>query len=182
VSQVVQWVRDLVVLALMGYLLELLLPGDSVRGYVRLVVGLVLLTALLTPILSWIRPGQALRLGLPGSAAAGVSAAVAAENRYALGEGKAILNLFAHEVCQAAQTAAQMPGVRAVRARCQVSEDPGSTYGQVREIWLGVQVLGAGASPSTLAQRVAHHVAGALGLAPQVVQVQVVGLVSRAGR
>ncbi len=44
------WVRNVVVLILFGTLLELAIPSSSMRKYIRLVLGLVIMLALLRPV------------------------------------------------------------------------------------------------------------------------------------
>ncbi|HEX7064584.1 MAG TPA: stage III sporulation protein AF [Bacillales bacterium] len=46
------WISEIILLILMAVVLELLLPNSSLQRYVRMVVGLLLLLALLKPVLS----------------------------------------------------------------------------------------------------------------------------------
>lgn len=48
-------VRNLVVILLIASFLELLLPNKSLRGYVQLVMGLFVISALLNPIAAWLK-------------------------------------------------------------------------------------------------------------------------------
>ncbi|HET7627504.1 MAG TPA: stage III sporulation protein AF [Bacillales bacterium] len=47
-----EWIKGIILLILLAVVLELLLPNNSLQRYVRLVVGLLLLLALLNPVLS----------------------------------------------------------------------------------------------------------------------------------
>ncbi|HEY8528298.1 MAG TPA: stage III sporulation protein AF [Paenibacillaceae bacterium] len=49
------WLKQLIAVVLLASLADLLLPGRSMQRYVRLVAGLFVLLALLTPILEWVR-------------------------------------------------------------------------------------------------------------------------------
>lgn len=51
------WVRSLIVIVILGYLLELLVPSGSMRKYVRLVIGLVVTLTMLQPLLTVLRSG-----------------------------------------------------------------------------------------------------------------------------
>jgi stage III sporulation protein AF len=46
------WITEIILLILLAVVLELLLPNSNLRQYVRMVVGLLLLLALLNPVLS----------------------------------------------------------------------------------------------------------------------------------
>lgn len=48
---ITQWITQIVLLILLAMVLELLLPNDSFQRYVRMVIGLVIIIALLSPIM-----------------------------------------------------------------------------------------------------------------------------------
>ena len=50
-SAVSAWISQIVLLILLAIVLELLLPNDSFQKYVKLVIGLVIIVALLSPIM-----------------------------------------------------------------------------------------------------------------------------------
>lgn len=50
-----EWVRRLVLLVIVASFLELLAPENALKRYVRLAVGLLVLTAVLTPLLTLVR-------------------------------------------------------------------------------------------------------------------------------
>jgi len=56
------WLQQLIAVVLLASLADLLLPGRSMQRYVRLVAGLFVLLAVLTPILEWIRGDFASRV------------------------------------------------------------------------------------------------------------------------
>jgi stage III sporulation protein AF len=47
-----QWLQNLIILVFVVVFLEALLPKNSVRGFVQLVIGLVLIAAILEPMLA----------------------------------------------------------------------------------------------------------------------------------
>ncbi|MFC4617954.1 stage III sporulation protein AF [Camelliibacillus cellulosilyticus] len=49
-SAIYEWIGQIILLIMLAMILELLLPNDSFRRYVKMVIGLVLIIALLTPI------------------------------------------------------------------------------------------------------------------------------------
>lgn len=55
-AHVLGWVRTLVALVALGNVLEWMLPGGSLRRYAELAMGLVILLAVLSPLVSWFRP------------------------------------------------------------------------------------------------------------------------------
>ncbi len=56
-----EWVRRLVLLVLVMSFLELLAPPNGLKRYVRLVVGFLVLTAVLAPLVALVRGGDVLR-------------------------------------------------------------------------------------------------------------------------
>lgn len=178
-TALIAWARDLVALALFGYLLELLLPSRVMEGYVRLVVGLVLLSALVSPLLTWLKPGSALGFDLPGASAQGVKAVLTDENRYASGEGSQILGVFSQQAAQAAEQAIRtVPGVQNPQVHVQVARDLSqSNYGQIEAVDV---VLTVTQQKGALASRVRTLVAGTLGVPADTVEVRLL-MHSRAG-
>ncbi|MCL8207607.1 MAG: stage III sporulation protein AF [Actinomycetia bacterium] len=73
-AHVLAWVRTLVGLVALGNVLEWLLPSGSLRRYADLAMGLVILLAVLSPLVSWLRPAltapDVARWFAPGSPAA----------------------------------------------------------------------------------------------------------------
>lgn len=68
-----QWIGRLLAIAVVGWLLEMIVPASSMRGYVRLVVGLALMVAVVSPLVELLgRPG-ALQFAVPGPGGADAS-------------------------------------------------------------------------------------------------------------
>ena len=179
-TALIAWARDLAALALFGYLLELLLPSRTMEGYVRLVVGLVILAALVSPLLKWLRPGEAVRLNLPGASAQGVKTVFFDENRYANGESSQILDVFSGQAAKATEEALRhLPGVLAPRVRIAVSSDPSSAeFGQIR----GASVVFSSARPSrSLIRQAERVVAKTLGIPGSAVEMRVLSRASPQG-
>jgi|BEDMetMinimDraft_2_1075160.scaffolds.fasta_scaffold11137_2 stage III sporulation protein AF len=74
IGHVLAWVRTLVALVALANVLEWMLPGGSPKRYAELAMGLVVLLAVLSPLMSWFRPTLApsdvARWFAPGSPAA----------------------------------------------------------------------------------------------------------------
>ncbi|HET7657290.1 MAG TPA: stage III sporulation protein AF [Bacillales bacterium] len=49
---ITSWIKEIILLIMLAVVLELLLPNSSMQRYVRMVIGLLLLLALLKPVLS----------------------------------------------------------------------------------------------------------------------------------
>lgn len=170
-STLIAWARDLVALALFGYLLELLLPSRVMEGYVRLVVGLVLLAALVSPLLTWLRPNRLLGMDLPGASAQGVKAVLTDENRYANGESSQILTVFSGQAAAAAEAA--LGGLRGASTRSVrvhvVTDVSEPDYGQIDAVNVVLSGTGTG-----LVGRAQSVVAATLGVPEDVVEVHLV--------
>lgn len=169
------WGRTLVALALFGLLVELLLPSRQTEGYVRLIVGLVLLTAVVSPILGLVRGMLADGVGsLPGASASSIGGVLAAESSPGASEPAMVARVFAREVGRAAAArAGQVPGVRRATARARVG-GAAATYGQVTSLEVVVRPTAAAARDgAALARRTASAVAAGLGLAAADVHVRV---------
>jgi stage III sporulation protein AF len=168
------WGRNLVALALFGLLAELLLPSRTTEGYVRLVIGLVLLAAVVSPVLGVARAAVGGRLGaLPGARAASLPAVLAAEAGATADTPGLVAAAFAteveHSVVARARTVA---GVETASARV-VMGGRGTSYGQVTSVTLTLRpTTSAAAAGAALAQRVEATVASALGLMPAQVRVR----------
>jgi stage III sporulation protein AF len=168
------WGRSLVALALFGLLVELLLPSRQTEGYVRLIVGLVLLTAVVSPVLGLVRSVVAGGVAaLPGASARSLAGVLAAESAPGASESTLVAGLFARQVAQAAAARARsVPGVASATARASVGRS-GATYGRVTAVALGVvPTREAARNGAALARGVGAAVARSLGLDPAVVHVR----------
>jgi stage III sporulation protein AF len=50
-SVVYDWIKQIILLIMLATILEMLLPNDSFRRYIKMVIGLVLIVALLSPVM-----------------------------------------------------------------------------------------------------------------------------------
>lgn len=168
-TALIAWARDLVALALFGFLLELLLPSRVMEGYVRLVVGLVLLAALVSPLLTWLRPNRVQGMDLPGASAQGVKAVLTDEARFAGGESSQILTVFGQQAAGAAKTAlGRLRGVTSATVRVHVISNTSATdYGEIDAV--NVVVSGTG---TDLEARARSAVVGILGVPGSIVEVR----------
>lgn len=169
------WGRSLIALALFGLLVELLLPSRGTEGYVRLIVGLVLLAAVVSPILGVARSLVAGGLqALPGGAATSLGAVLSAQARPPTDEPALVATVFAAEVERSAvATARAVPGVAAARAQVTVGRG-GPTYGEIQAVGLTLRPTALAARDGArLAERAASAVASALGVATLRVHVRV---------
>lgn len=65
-AELTEWVRRLVTLVVVFSFLELLAPPNSLKRYVRLVVGFLILTTVLGPLVALVRGDEALRRAAGG--------------------------------------------------------------------------------------------------------------------
>lgn|GEM_PF-1816873 len=168
------WGRGLIILALFGLLAEMLLPSRATEGYVRLVIGLVILAAVIAPVLGLVRgavgSGLSALSGGPADAAS-LSGLLRAEGSVAGGQGGLVAQVFATEVGRTAVAQAEsVRGVAAARAHARVDVANGLDYGQLRGVDVAV-VLRPGVDPASALAAVRRRVASALGLAPGAVGV-----------
>lgn len=182
-SAVVAWVREIVLVVLLGWVLGMLVPRDDFRRYVHLVIGLLVLVAVIRPaldLLGGVRPGTfTVR---PDTQAASLVARGVTIQR---SDEAASLALFARKVGdEAAAVALTVPGVVAATGRAQIDGDPtSSAYGEVTSVEVrvtpgsgGIEVGsdGSRSPPKNLASRVQEAVAKGLAVEARAVSVQVV--------
>lgn len=124
-QSVAQWVRELALVVLAGTLLEMLLPQSYLRRYARVIVGLLVVLAMLTPVVNFLREG------LPGVGTAQGWALPVAETERILERGARwrkerevrALEEYRQRLARRAETVAEgVPGVRGARARVTVSD------------------------------------------------------------
>jgi len=181
VSAVLGWVREIVLVVLLGWVLEMLVPRDEFRRYVRLVIGLLVLVAVIRPALNLLgaaRPG-AFRVGRDAQAADLVERGVSIQK----GEEGKTLALYAQKVGEeAAAVAETVPGVRTATGEAQIDEDPSSAaFGEVTSLVVAVipggsiEVGGDGSRspPSGLAGQVKKALSLDLGIDERAVTVTV---------
>ncbi|MCL6595210.1 MAG: stage III sporulation protein AF [Firmicutes bacterium] len=169
------WVRGLVALALFGLLAELLLPSRATAGYVRLVIGIVLLAAVVSPVLGLVRGvlGGGMD-GLAGAGAPSLGAALMAEGLSPQVQAREVAGAFATEAAAAVRRAVgAVPGVREAAATVDVAAPPAG-YGEVMGVHVTVwPTPWAAAHGQALAARVRAAAASALGLGEGKIWVRV---------
>lgn len=171
------WGRNLLVLALFGLLAEVLLPSRATEGYVRLVVGLVLLAAVVSPVLGVVRGALGTGLGaLSGSGGgAGIAAVLQGESTAPAGQATLVAQVFQREVAKAATAAAEaVPGVASASSAARVSQAGGVAYGQLEGVSVAIVARPSAGAAAALAGKVSRAVAQSLGLEAAQVQTRIV--------
>lgn len=165
------YLRDILVVAVIGAILELMVPRSDSKRYVRLVVGLVILLAMLHPVVGLLRNGTAAGFAVP-------TGSVPREWAGLVQEGQALLRSNQQGILGQYQTAvtgqvqrlvAGMPGGKGAAVRVAVDQSPSSpNFGQVTAVGI---VPAAPVNPPAR-QAMAAQVAGLLGISQSRVQVQ----------
>jgi len=162
-------VRGLIVIVVFVHVAQLLLPEGGLRGYARLVMGLLVIAALLTPVLELLHLDYPLQRQLfagapiPGN---GVESYIAAGQELAAASAARLVGPARSRFEQQVASWVGMAG--AEPARVAVAWGPDGAPAKV-EIEFG----GGGAAPA--ADRVQRLVAQFFGLAPEQVEVRITG-------
>lgn len=124
-----QWVGQLVALVVVAGALELLLPEGRMRGYVRMVTGLLVVLALLRPALALMTRQQVPDLSALATAGEGRLPSLAEVNaraaRLRTGNNSLVREQFRRRLeGAAAELARAVPGVAAAEARAEVAAGP----------------------------------------------------------
>lgn len=131
------WIREVILVVLLGWVLEMLVFSEEYRRYVRLVIGLLVLVAVIRPALVFLgSPTLPIPKGMGTDAAvAGLVAQGIAMNQ---SDQAAAMTLYASDVGrEAAAVALTVPGVQGAKGTASVETDPNSpAYGEV----LGITV------------------------------------------
>lgn len=168
IGQLLGWLRALCAVAIIGWLLEMMIPSLGMRRYVRLVVGLFVTWAILSPMVGYFsgKPPN-----LPTLATTGATVQVSgAQTNTAL-----IWQTYSGALsADAAALAESQMGVATAKAVVSFihSRDP-TTAG--RPLAAIVQITRGADAPHNLATLVQETVASGLGLAAQKVSVMVRG-------
>lgn len=164
------YIHTLLVVVVLGFLLELLVPGKAFQGYVRLIIGLVVMVALLNPLLGFL--GHRLSLWPWGSNWDQETASLLQEGQILAGERNAdILRAYRQEVAAAAEQAAlAVPGVRRAQATVTLANGTSQASGVVA----GIRVVIAGEPKpgkplAAWQEEVRSRVAAGLGLSAEQV-------------
>jgi stage III sporulation protein AF len=149
------WVREILIVVLIGWLLEAFLPSAQFQRYVRLVVGLLVVVAVIGPALSWLRTRPVLQLGTSTTPFLTPSAPTRAEEAD-------VLRLYSQDLARTARAMAlAVPGVATARASIRLAAG-----GAVSEVVVMVAGKGGGGPPADTVTAVRREVATALGLPP----------------
>jgi len=176
------WVREIAVVVLLGWVLEMLVPRQDFRRYVRLVIGLLVLVAVIRPALVLL--GHARAPTFPDTADGQVATLIAQGKALEAQDQGASLALYAQKVGEeAAAIADTVPGVGGASGTAEVDTDPTSpSYGDIRSVDVTVRPTGAAIEvgsdgsrppPARLEAAVQAAVAGGLQVAPSAVGVTV---------
>lgn len=159
------WVREILLVVLLGWVLEVFLPAEGFRRYVRLVVGLFVIVGVMGPIFSFLR-GQM----LPAGFGAGpepllvTSAQPAEEAAWARAYGAELDHT-------AAAMALTVPGVLAAEGQV-LLQPTGDGRETLSSVTVRIRTGGGGAPPPALAARVTTAVAAGLAVPPSLVHVE----------
>ncbi|MBX6377781.1 MAG: stage III sporulation protein AF [Clostridia bacterium] len=185
-----EWVRQVAVVTLFAAVADLMVPAGASRAYVRVVLGLLVVLAVLQPLVDafgqgvdWSRSFAAVA---PPTrpAAVGVAEEEGSERLRAVQRALTVEAYAALLARQAEAVAANLEGVVSARAAAVVESDPSSLrFGQLRGLQVAVAAAGgpgAGLPPAVLAGRVREALARSFGLSPDHVDVTVTTPAGRA--
>lgn len=174
------WLKQLVLVALLAALVEMLLPQSGLRRYAHAALGLLVLLAVLVPFLALVRQGVDWEAALgpgPEPAAAPARRVEATVRRLEEVNLRQALAAYRRQVEEAvAAAAAEVPGVARATAGARVEEDPGRPrFGTVTAVTVTVTPAPeARGAPGRLREAVAEAVARRFGWERARVQVVVV--------
>lgn len=130
-------VREIVVLVLLAGLLEMLLPENNLRKYVKVVLGLFIMVALLVPLVTFISSDESWAVSawqFTGSPAAETATVLSAGERLSSQMQEAALMECENRLSRQVEAlVALVPGVGSVRARVQTKAGPGG------EVWSSIE-------------------------------------------
>jgi stage III sporulation protein AF len=158
-----QWLQNLVILVFVVVFLETMLPKSSIRGFVQLVIGLVLIAAMLEPMLAL--TGLSINWELPAS---GRLESVSLEAGLSLRQ-RALARLRGDYVSrlndQAAAFLAMTPGVEDATVQAELSE------GRIDRVIVWLQLM-PGERQEAWTEKVVPFIAQFYGLSHGAVDVQ----------
>ncbi len=154
-----QWMGRLVAIALVGWLVEMIVPLSTMRGYVRLVVGLALMVAVVSPLVSLV--GRGATMSFPALTTGGSADASLAGRRLLRRDRQWVWTAVLASVELSARDAAlSVPGVEDARVSARIDEQVATPdYGVPTRVV--VRIRGAG---DDLPARVQAAVAEDLGV------------------
>lgn len=192
VEGVGQWIRELALIILVGTLLEMLLPQNHMRRYARVIVGLLVVLAMLTPVMNLFRQGPPVVGTWQGWVPReGETERILEQGaRWQKDRESRALEEYRRRLAQRAETLAEgVPGVRKARARVVVSDGTGgeglgaitrlemeASLGVVKPVApVGKGKEGEGAPSQQVAGQLRTMLAQYFGLEPSLVKVRIVG-------
>lgn len=135
------WIKNIILVVLFASFLELLLPNSSMQRFIRVIVGLFILLAILNPVIDLvqnkIQPGEvsAISITSSNSSAANVNNALIEERE------RITYQLYKKELAQQIKAIVMaIDGVADARAAIRIEEQPGSKLaGAIQHITVYVQ-------------------------------------------
>lgn len=147
------WIKHLIMLALLAGVVELLLPQSSLQRYARTALGFMVLLAVLLPVLGLMGQGVDWARAFAWEPPPGEEAAVADGVRRLQEVGRQLtLDAYRARVAAQVEAAAEaVPGVADARATVEVEGDPQSPrFGTIRAVRVAVstaRAAGEGIAP-----------------------------------
>lgn len=185
-AAVTGWVREILLVVILGWVLEMMVPAESMRRYMRLVIGLLVLLAVLHPFLTLI--GTPLRVLLPDSSSQNLATYVAQGMQMRTTSETQILEDYRLRLAADAVAVAEgVPWVQSAQATVSIQSsrsaaDFGAVSGaivgvspeaiRIAPVEIGPQGSVAAGVPTAVAAAVQDRVAAALGIRPSQVSVQ----------
>ncbi|KKM11748.1 hypothetical protein SY88_06935 [Clostridiales bacterium PH28_bin88] len=144
-------VRNVVIIVLLAAFIEMLLPGEEMGRYVRLVMGLFVIIALLQPVVGFLDGGQTFEVSaysnIPAESGRDLSSIISRGEDLQRQGRKIALEEYRQRLARQIQAVVQLvPGVRRAEVEVEVEEDTGS-LGAILQVTVMVE-LGEG-SPDT---------------------------------
>jgi len=146
------YLRNILIVAVIGSLLELLVPNHENKKVVRLVVGLVLLLSMLHPLVGILKSGMQGAFSIPNGPVPQEWAGLMAEGESLLRYNQSgMLNQYQSALeNQVSQNLSSLPGGKGAIVTVTVDQNPSSdTFGRVSSVTLRVK------SPLTSIERTA---------------------------
>lgn len=163
-------VRQVALIALLAGLMEMLLPQQALGKYVRLVLGLFVIVAILSPLAARFDQGRALEVMSWDMRPNNEQGFKVSERVLAGGEEETVLEIFQRRLSTQMRTLiALIPGVRDTEVRVEV--EPGSQHiAKIRQVYVSV-ALDKEASPEEVEARIRQTLAYFYGIEPGAVDI-----------
>lgn len=134
-------VRNLAIILLLASFLEMMLPSKSMQGFVKLVMGLFVISAILTPITSFLH--MPLEMSIPAwteTAARDMPVLASGKVNSEIGKDAVQEQFKAIIKNQAKAIALGIPGVKQVEVEVELSEGAGGLTDQPRITQIAIQI------------------------------------------